>query len=254
MCLLLLLHRVHPEFPIVVAANRDERFDRPSLPPELSPDGSILAPRDARAGGTWIGVNRHGLFAGLTNRSAAPVDPALPSRGAICRTALSETSARSATARVVREWESRPSNGWNLLVADANEAAVVHREGARTETIALSPGLHVLTNEHDVDRLFVDEIAERFTALRAADRHGADSLLSTLAEIVRDHTVRTPENHSICKHFDGRGTVSSCVVLVPALGGGHGRGRFLFAPGPPCVTPFRDLSAAWPSGPGDRGE
>lgn len=245
MCLLLLLHRVHPEFPIVVAANRDERLDRASLPPERSSGGAVLAPRDARAGGTWIGVNRHGLFAGITNRSRAPFDPRRPSRGAVCAAALAERGARAAAERAAEETRRRPTNGFNLMVADAEEALVLHSEGERAETIPLAPGLHVLTNEHDVDRLFVREIGEAFAALSTAHRDGEEALLATLAGIVRDHTVRTPENHAICKHFDGRGTVSSSLVLVPAAPGRTG--RFLFADGAPCVTPFRDLSASWPA-------
>jgi len=245
MCLLLLLHRVHPRFPVVVAANRDERYDRPSAPPALSADGAVLAPRDLVAGGTWIGVRRGGLFAGLTNRSRAPFDPARPSRGAVCGEALAAAGAREAAERVAEAIRRRPTNAFNLMVADAREALVVHSESDRADVRALEPGLHVLTNEHDVDRYFVREIPASFATLDAVAREGDETLLlDTLASIVRDHAVRTPENHAICKHFEGRGTVSSSLVLVPAPP--RARGRFLFAEGPPCVTPFRDVSEQWP--------
>ena len=55
-----------------VAANRDEFLARPADPPTPSADGRWLAPRDRQAGGTWLGVNRAGLFVGVTNRFGRP--------------------------------------------------------------------------------------------------------------------------------------------------------------------------------------
>ena len=72
---------------LLVAANRDEAFDRPSAPPaEVEP--GIVAGRDLRAGGTWLGYNNHGLFVAVTNRKepAAAVDAY--SRGLLAREAL----------------------------------------------------------------------------------------------------------------------------------------------------------------------
>ena len=73
MCTLILLDRVVPGVPVVVAANRDEFYARPAAPPALfrsdeAGRASFVAPQDLEAGGTWMGVNEHGLFAGLTNR------------------------------------------------------------------------------------------------------------------------------------------------------------------------------------------
>ena len=68
MCLILVAWKAHPDFPLVVAANRDEFFIRPTAPAGwwTDPPG-IFAGRDLQAGGTWLGVNREGAFAGLTN-------------------------------------------------------------------------------------------------------------------------------------------------------------------------------------------
>ena len=81
MCTLIVLHRCFAEAPLVLAANRDEFLDRPAEKPTLRQSGSrtVLAPRDLRAGGTWLGLNDAGLFAALTNRpcgdprSVAPI-------------------------------------------------------------------------------------------------------------------------------------------------------------------------------------
>ena len=80
MCTLALAVGVSPSLPLVVAANRDELLARPAVPPFLWPrePGAprILSPRDEVAGGTWLGLNEHALFVGITNRAGAPPDPA----------------------------------------------------------------------------------------------------------------------------------------------------------------------------------
>ncbi len=72
MCLLVFAWQTEPEYPLVVAANRDERLDRPAqalcVLQEERP--RILGGRDDLAGGTWLAVNEHGVVAGLTNRPA----------------------------------------------------------------------------------------------------------------------------------------------------------------------------------------
>ncbi|TLZ58136.1 MAG: NRDE family protein [Methanobacteriota archaeon] len=69
MCTLIGLHRAVPGYDLVIGMNRDEDRLRPAEPPQLLPGPPpLVAPRDARAGGTWLGVNRPGLFAALSNR------------------------------------------------------------------------------------------------------------------------------------------------------------------------------------------
>jgi uncharacterized protein with NRDE domain len=68
MCLVFIAWRVHPDYPLVVAANRDEFFARPTAPAAFwteAPD--VLAGRDLEAGGSWMGITRGGRFAALTN-------------------------------------------------------------------------------------------------------------------------------------------------------------------------------------------
>ena len=69
MCLLIALSRVLPDAPLLVAANRDERYDRPAEAITVLRDRGprILGGRDQVAGGTWLAVNEHGVLAGLTN-------------------------------------------------------------------------------------------------------------------------------------------------------------------------------------------
>lgn len=83
MCLILFAYDCHPRYQLVVAANRDEFYNRPTLPVAFWQDNrSILAGRDLQQGGTWMGITTAGAFAALTNyRGAGPNDPHAPSRG-----------------------------------------------------------------------------------------------------------------------------------------------------------------------------
>ncbi len=87
MCVLAVFIDLWPGRPLVVAANRDEYLERPSAPPqELEP--GIVGGRDLRAGGTWLGANRHGLLVALTNRRAPSRTPESYSRGLLALEAL----------------------------------------------------------------------------------------------------------------------------------------------------------------------
>ncbi|MEE8556561.1 MAG: NRDE family protein, partial [Myxococcota bacterium] len=93
MCTLIVLDRVVPRVPLVVASNRDEYLSRPAAPPALvraeGPEGiPRVAPQDLEAGGTWMGVNARGLFVGLTNRPSTRRDRNRRSRGKLVMDAL----------------------------------------------------------------------------------------------------------------------------------------------------------------------
>jgi len=162
MCTLIVLHRCVPGRPLVVAANRDEFFDRPAEGPALrtTDAGPIVAPRDLEAGGTWLGLNAHGVFAGLTNLhdASGTTDPdgstglRLRSRGEVVMAALEASSAAKAAAEVdgvlaalIDAAGGRVFNPFQLCVADRREAwLVVHRD--RPRRMALEPGIHVVGN------------------------------------------------------------------------------------------------------------
>src|SRR6202012_5716865 len=84
MCTLAALVGASAEPPLVVAANRDELLARPAVPPFLWPGAPrVPAPRDEVGHGTWLGLNEHALFVGITNRAGAPPDRSRRSRGAL---------------------------------------------------------------------------------------------------------------------------------------------------------------------------
>jgi uncharacterized protein with NRDE domain len=145
MCLILVAWRAHPDFPLVVAANRDEFFARPTAPAGWwgeAPD--ILAGRDLQAGGTWLGVNRRGVFAGLTNfRDPSRQRPDAPSRGAL----VAEGLAGGAPVAERLAWLARHGgayNGFNLIFSDGRELAV--HESVSGNGQVLGPGIYGLSN------------------------------------------------------------------------------------------------------------
>ena len=145
MCLILVAWRVHPKFPCVVAANRDEYFGRPTAEADWWPEpGGILAGRDLQAGGTWLGVTRGGRFAALTNfrdPSVALVDA--PSRGALVTGFL---EAGWPTGEGLKEIARRGArcNPFNVLCSDGKELGVY--ESTTATGRVLGPGVYALSN------------------------------------------------------------------------------------------------------------
>jgi len=125
MCLILLAWRAHPDYPLVVAANRDEFFARPAAEAGWWQDRpGVFAGRDREAGGTWLGLSRSGRFAGLTNfRDPARQRPDAPSRGALVADFLAgEESTDAALARLTQEGPRY--NGFNLLLSDGDSLGI----------------------------------------------------------------------------------------------------------------------------------
>ena len=235
MCTLALAFHADRRWPLVVAANRDERLGRPSEDWALrAPPGAPrhAAPRDALAGGTWIGVGASGLFAGITNFHASPGHPPDPdrrSRGELVSRVLAGPSADSA-----RELASRTEGGaynpFHLLVADARSAVLWWDDGDSSAIEDLGPGLHVATERDPRGR------DPRGEALRA--RWPVDPSPARLRELLASH--EPPPGLGTCIHLgDVYGTRSSAVIrLAPGLR----HSELLASDGPPCTTPFEDRS------------
>jgi uncharacterized protein with NRDE domain len=144
-CLILLAHRTHPRYRLIVAANRDEWFRRPTAPAAFWTDRpEVLAGRDLEQGGTWLGITRRGRFAALTNfRDPRSKRDDSPSRGELVADFLSGGMPAGRHARALVADAPR-YNGFNLLASDGTELAYV---GSRTaQAIVVTPGIHGLSN------------------------------------------------------------------------------------------------------------
>jgi uncharacterized protein with NRDE domain len=240
MCTLILLDRVVPEFPVVVAANRDEFFARPAAPPArvVSGDGrlSFVAPQDLEAGGTWMGLNSNGLFVGLTNRPVAARDPAARSRGLLVVDALGQRSAGAAAEELLRAREQRFAP-FNLLAADGNETWLARLQGEQLETRRLNPGIHVVCNR-DPDDPSSGKVRRIETLLRALDAtSGLEQLVAGLVRVLGSHPDGSNSLENPCVHTAEYGTRSSTVLAV-----GPERRAWLYADGAPCETKYDDFS------------
>ena len=144
MCLIVLAWRVHPSFPLVVAANRDEFHARPAAAASFWSDRpGILAGRDLEALGTWMGVSRAGRFAAVTNYRGAREPRAAESRGALVSRFLADGPAPAEYMAGLRE-NAALYSGFNLLAADRNDLWwISNRDGAPR---ALVPGIYGLGN------------------------------------------------------------------------------------------------------------
>src|SRR5687768_14892620 len=97
MCLLAVQYRLVPESPILVAANREEYYDRTSLSPSIqSGKPRVLCGIDQKAGGSWLGVNQGGLFIGICNRATVTPLFGQRSRGLLALDLMRCSNARKA--------------------------------------------------------------------------------------------------------------------------------------------------------------
>jgi uncharacterized protein with NRDE domain len=190
MCLILLALDARPDYPLIVAANRDEFYERPTAPAAFWPDApSILAGRDLRAGGTWLGIDRRGRFAAVTNFRQGQREPAAPrSRGQLVRDFLgAATDAEEYLHRV--ESDAAQYNGFNLLVGDLRRLCYFsNREGAPR---VLPPGVYGLSN-HLLDTAWPKVVSGK-SALQALVRERESELVQALLELLADRS-RPPDD------------------------------------------------------------
>jgi uncharacterized protein with NRDE domain len=145
MCLILIACDAHPDYPLVVAANRDEYYQRPTARAGYWTDHAhILAGRDLECMGTWLGVTRAGRFAALTNyRDPRERKTDAPSRGHLVSDFLVSDQEPRAYLAAIKAAASN-YNGFNLLVGTAD--GVFCLSSRESEVQRLSPGIHGLSN------------------------------------------------------------------------------------------------------------
>src|SRR5215211_3412422 len=152
MCLLIVISGVVPGLPLIVAANRDERRDRPTVPmTRLEGAGTslaILGGRDEVGGGTWLATNEAGVVAGLTNRPLRDgPDTAKRSRGELPLALARHPTAAAAVAAFGPTIDPSAYNPSWLLVADRNDVFFVDVTGSDQVVVErLARGVHVLEN------------------------------------------------------------------------------------------------------------
>ena len=235
MCTLIALHRCIPGAPLVAAANRDEFLERPAEGPAIraAAGAPIAAPLDLEAGGTWLGVNAHGLFAGILNRPTRSPDPRRRSRGLLVHDVLRSRTASEA-AEGLRVLAEGAYNPFNLFVGDGATAYALVYEG-RPELRELEPGPHVFSNGDPDDRA-VPKVARLFERAESLVSKPAKVVVDALESVCRSHEPDPDPRQSACVHAGAYGTRSSALL---ALATQPGERMFRFADGPPCTAEYR---------------
>ena len=274
MCTLVLLRRPETAWPLILAANRDEMADRPARPPGRHwPDrAEVVAGLDLEAGGSWLGINDHGVAAGVLNRPGT-LGPAAGkrSRGELVLEALDHADAEAA-AQALSDLDPDAYRPFNLVIADNRDAFWLRHPGTlpgfafRTEsgawreiaphqipgaglgTAARPPrierrpipeGVSMIT-AHDLNDLASPRIRHylpRFRNAPAPDpaRDDWDAWIALLAE--RDSDDGDPHGAMTVVTDGAYGTLSSCLVALPA----RGAPIMKFADGRPDQVPFEPI-------------
>lgn len=237
MCLLAVLWRMVPDAPLIVAANREEAYDRPATPPQLvGTSTSFVAGIDERAGGTWLGVNQQGLLVGVTNAEKSIRPENARSRGLLVRDLLACPSVTAAVALATCELDSGRYDGCRLLLADANNLTVVQGTDL-VQVLPLPPGAHVLVDRAPVNALSEPRIVFTREWIENQPCTSASAWLDRLPDLLR--CTGDAGRPAICRHGLGRGTVSSTIIAIrdPLR-----TSCWWHTSGPPDQTPYIDYS------------
>ncbi|MGC8926833.1 MAG: NRDE family protein [Myxococcota bacterium] len=237
MCTVIAALRYFKEFPLIIAANRDEFLNRKTDPPSIiNKHPLILAPRDRLKFGTFMGVNEWGLTAVITNLSGVvPKDNSKKSRGLIVLRILGSPNIQ----RVIQDLKHIDFSEYNffqLFVADIRQAITIVYNGSlniteHTEGIVTLSNWDAIPEVSDyknslirskIDSIKIDSDCER--------------IIQGLKEILIEHSGKDMR-YQICVHTDNYGTVSSSIIAPFQK-----EPLFLYSIGPSCKNRFRSYN------------
>lgn len=224
MCLIIVGWQIHPDFPLVMAANRDEYYARPTAFAQRWPDQpNVLGGRDLEAGGTWLGLSETGRFAAVTNVREPSSLPGIRSRGALTHDFLvSDASAIDYAGQLADD----DFAGFNLLLCDGE--SLIYRSNRGAACLVLKPGVYGVSN-HSLDSPWPKLLSARqhfVAALPDLPDHRA------LFDLMADRTIVPDEDlprtgvplawerllSAIFVHSENYGTRASTVVTWDQVG------------------------------------
>jgi hypothetical protein len=251
MCTLVILRRPGHDWPLIVAANRDEKIDRPSLPPARHwPDrDNVTAGKDELAGGTWLGVNDDGIVAGILNRMGTlGPDPDLRSRGELPLEALDHAEAEEVAAALF-DLDPHAYRPFNMFIGDAKEAFWISsvneygEPGMRLGDIPM--GVSMLTDSDLNDNMsprvmrYLPEFGNAEEPELGSDPASDDwSAWKALLSSKEFDGEAGPYGSMNIDRGDDFGTVSSSLIALPSFEMAPEKPRWVFAAGAPDITEF----------------
>lgn len=209
MCLILFAIDQHPDYPLVLAANRDEFHDRPTTPMHWWPETDLLAGRDDRSGGTWLAVSRQGIISAVTNVREGSGEPGRLTRGKL--PLMIQQQSRQAVHRHLADSGSLYA-GFNLIQVDTQEGWYYSNRDAH-------PGRSLHRGSYGLSNHLLQSPWPKLVRLReqlrqtlaGSDPKAPEALHTTLLDQLRD-TSPAPDH------------------LLPDTGIGLEQERFLSAP------------------------
>ncbi|UCH65026.1 MAG: NRDE family protein [Ignavibacterium sp.] len=182
MCLVVFAHNSHPNYKFIFAANRDEFYDRPTEQADFWKDRpDLLAGKDLKGGGTWMGITKAGKFAAITNyRDLYNIKEDAPTRGLLVTDyLLGDQSSEDYYDSLKKDLSDY--NGFNLILGDLNNLYFfsTHADGLRK----INTGVHGLSNAVlDTPWPKVEKSKKHFLKLMQHEELHAWELLSLLSD------------------------------------------------------------------------
>jgi uncharacterized protein with NRDE domain len=241
MCLLVLAWRAHPRYRLIVAANRDEFHERPTAPLAAWPEpNDILAGRDLRAGGTWMGIDRCHRFGAVTNfRELQRPRRSAPSRGGLVPAFLGQAGTPEEFLSRL-ETDAPGYSGFNLLISDTDRLWYASNRMDRFGR-ALPPGVYGLSNEFlDTPWPKLRRVRQRFEAWLGTT--SADPV-AELFGLLGDRETATEASPPSGLAPEWEKTLSAPFVIHPAYGT-RSSTVLLLEPGGATVMAERRFDAA----------
>ena len=226
MCLIVFAYEAHPDYPFILAANRDEFYERPTSIAQWWKDyPDILGGRDLKANGTWMGINKKGHFAAVTNyRDISNIREDAKSRGDLAVNFLSQSNDTVEYATQIKD-EGSEYNGFNLLVLNDDMAHVSNYENKVNN---ISSGIYGLSNALlDTSWPKVEKAKKKFKEVIGRSFHEGE-----LLEIMNDQEIASDEDlpstgvaqeleralSAMCIRTPNYGTCCSTVVTINTYG------------------------------------
>lgn len=224
MCLLLISYEMHQEYPLIVAANRDEFYHRPTEKAHFWEEYPfLLAGRDAEAGGTWLGINKSGRFAAITNyRDMHSIKEKAPSRGSLTLNFLTSKLSPLKYGYALEE-RADEYNGYNLLFSDLD--TFYYFSNKTKELRQLSAGVYGLSN-HLLDTPWPKVVKSKEAFIKATENEkiSIDELFEILSDDREAPDDQLPETglgieleRAVSPVFiksDTYGTRSSTILMI----------------------------------------
>ncbi len=182
MCLIAFSYQQHPDYPLIFTANRDENYDRPTRAADFWDDNpDVLAGKDLKAGGTWMGITKQGAFSALTNYR----DPTIqkenpPSRGHLVLDYLKHDGNPKDYLQQVDQ-KANQYMGFSLLAGTLNQLGYYSNQ--QEEIRLLDPGLYGLSNHLlNTDWPKIIRAKKELHQIVENDRISEDALFDLLAD------------------------------------------------------------------------